>query len=63
MPAINQLNSIDISVEKFLNACSQVELREVEILINSPHFQQRMNQADQETETDFHQELLKKRNS
>ncbi|MDB4920777.1 hypothetical protein [Mucilaginibacter sp.] len=40
MPTIQQQNNIVITPEKFLEACSQNELREIEILIFSPRFQQ-----------------------
>ena len=42
MPKIPQLNVIDITPEKFLRECSQVELRETELLLQSAHNQIRM---------------------
>lgn len=42
MPKINQINVIDITPEKFLRECSQVELRETELLLQEPHNQMRM---------------------
>ncbi len=43
MPVINQTNQIDITPEKFLDACSDSELMEVDILIQSNRFVQRLN--------------------
>lgn len=42
MPKINQLNVIDVTPEKFLRECSPEELRETELLLQSPHNQIRM---------------------
>ncbi len=42
MPKITQVNQIDITPEKFLNACSPEELIEVELLLSSPHYQNKM---------------------
>jgi hypothetical protein len=42
MPKITQINQIDISPEKFLNACSPEELIEVELLLYSPRFQDKI---------------------
>lgn len=33
MPRINQINTIDITPEKFLNACSAIELHELDLLL------------------------------
>ena len=35
MPTINQTNTIDIPVEKFLRACSKTELQELDLLLPS----------------------------
>lgn len=34
MPTINQTNRIDITVEKFLQACSKTELQEIDLLLS-----------------------------
>ncbi|WP_304015780.1 hypothetical protein [Nonlabens dokdonensis] len=39
MPVINQTNSIDVTPEKFLNACSDVELYETWLKLLSPPYQ------------------------
>jgi len=38
MPTINQTNTIDITPERFLNACSDNEIRELGLLLNSKRF-------------------------
>lgn len=35
MPTITQTNTIDITVEKFLQACSKTELHEIDLLLSS----------------------------
>lgn len=49
MPKITNHHTIEITPERFLEQCSPVELQEVELLIQSPRFQQKINQpqADQ----------------
>ena len=42
MPKINQVNVIDITPEKFIEACRPTELKEVELLIGSNRYQQQM---------------------
>ena len=49
MPKINQINLIEITPEKFLEACSPLELREIDRLISSPRFRVRMDQPDPKT--------------
>lgn len=46
MPKITQIHLIEISPEKFLEACNPVELQEIELLISSPRFQVRMEDPD-----------------
>jgi hypothetical protein len=48
MPQIQKQFVLDVSPERFLNACSAEELMEVEILITSPRFVAKMNQAQKE---------------
>lgn len=38
MPFIHSMNTIDVSVEKFLDACSPSELMELRMLLFSPRF-------------------------
>lgn len=40
MPKIKQFNVIDVSVEKFLDACTGTELHEVEILLQRPKYRE-----------------------
>lgn len=42
MPRIEKVFTLEVSVERFLNACSPMELKEVEMAILSPRFQNRM---------------------
>lgn len=42
MPKINQLNTIDITPEKFLNACSPEELYELQLLLSSAKYQEQI---------------------
>jgi len=39
MPQITQVNTLDISPEKFLNACSKLELYETWLLMQSNRYQ------------------------
>ena len=43
MPKISQHNEIDITPEKFLRNCSRQELIELDILLSSNHYQNRMH--------------------
>lgn len=47
MPRIEKLFTLDITPERFLNACDATELRELELLLGSPRYQRIIN--DQET--------------
>lgn len=44
MPQINKILTIDITPEKFLNACSAIELQEVAFLLESPAYKQKITQ-------------------
>lgn len=46
MPRIDKLYTLEVGVEQFLNACSPLELKEVEMAILSPRFQNRMKGGD-----------------
>jgi hypothetical protein len=48
MPRIQSVNRIDITPEKFLNACDSTELHEVELLLSSPKYRNKMNENCQE---------------
>tara|TARA_R110002126_G_scaffold78629_1_gene195632 strand:+ start:15051 stop:15239 length:189 start_codon:yes stop_codon:yes gene_type:complete len=43
MPKIDKVFTLHVSVEKFLDACSITELIEVELLISSKRYQEKMN--------------------
>jgi hypothetical protein len=42
MPNITQTNYIHITPEKFLDACSDLELMELDLLLTSPRYQNRI---------------------
>ena len=42
MPKITQLNEIDISPEKYLSNCSDIELQELDLLLQTAYYQIRM---------------------
>lgn len=43
MPNISRLASFSFSVENFLDACSPTELKEVDVLIQSARYRNKMN--------------------
>lgn len=47
MPRISYVQMIDISPEKYLEACSSVELQETLLLLNTPRFIDRMNEPEE----------------
>ncbi len=46
MPQLNQLLTIDITPEKFLRNCSREELIELDLLLQSNAYQEKMNPID-----------------
>lgn len=42
MPQIQKIFTLEVTPEKFLNACSPQELKEVELLLSSPRFQTKL---------------------
>jgi hypothetical protein len=50
MPRIQSVNTIDITPEKFLNACGSSELNEVALLLSSPRYQAKMNEEENNEE-------------
>ena len=44
MPKITKQFELDVTPERFLNACTAQELLEVELLITSPRFVHKMNE-------------------
>ena len=53
MPYIRQYMELDITPEKFLEACSADELQEIEILIASPRYQRKMNNVQSYHQTNL----------
>ncbi|WZL88294.1 hypothetical protein VS868_11875 [Salinimicrobium sp. 3283s] len=50
MPKIQSHTVIDITPEKFLNACDSTELNELELLLSSPRYREKMNEVEIEDE-------------
>lgn len=46
MPQLNQLLTIDITPEKFLRNCTREELIELDLLLGSNEYQDKMNPTD-----------------
>ena len=44
MPEITKVFQVDITPERFLDACSDNELKEIDLLIQSERFQQRIRE-------------------
>lgn len=53
MPIIQQLNEIDITPEKFLQACSDNELKETLLLLNSKQYASRIQLDDSVTDVEY----------
>lgn len=67
MPEIKQFNIIEISPEKFLDACSPEELQELHLLLDSPkywnkikHHCEDLNEIHHEESTDGNQQHIPK---
>lgn len=43
MPKINRVLELEITPERFLEACSVTELIELQLLLDSPRFQSKIN--------------------
>lgn len=48
MPKIQKIFEVDVTPEKFLNACSREELIELELLLNSNYYKSRINNIEPE---------------
>lgn len=44
MPEITKIFQVEITPERFLDACSNDELKEIDLLIQSPRFQNRIKE-------------------
>lgn len=44
MPTITKIFEVDITPERFLDACTDLELKEIDLLIQSPRFQNRIKE-------------------
>lgn len=52
MPKIQQIQVIDISPEKFLDQCTDAELKELDMLLDMPRFRSRLVSAEPEPQED-----------
>ncbi|MFN3803231.1 hypothetical protein, partial [Belliella pelovolcani] len=48
MPTLNKQYQLTITVEQFLNACSNTELHELDLLLSSGRYQNRMQEHPEE---------------
>lgn len=46
MPEVTKVFTIDITPERFIDACSDIELKELDMLLSSPRFQQRLKATE-----------------
>jgi len=46
MPKISKVFKIEITPERFIDACSDTELKELDLLLQSPRFQQRLKATE-----------------
>ncbi len=50
MPKVQKIFNLEVTPDKFLRACSATELREVELLLSSKTYQNKMNRIGSKTE-------------
>ena len=50
MPKIDKVLTLEISPEQFLNSCSATELQEIDLLIQSPRFRNKMKTRSDQSE-------------
>jgi len=48
MPKIQSINTIDVTPEKFLEACDSTELKELELLLSSHRYQAKMRWTNEQ---------------
>ncbi len=53
MPKISQTILHDITVKKFLDACDQTELLEIDLLLGTQEYQSKMAQSHQKNDGDI----------
>ena len=51
MPKIDKIFSLEITPEQFLSKCSAIELQEINILIQSPRFANRISEIEHQHKT------------
>lgn len=60
MPKIVQMHEVNITPERYLNACSVTELHELQLLLGSPHYQDKMQGDEEQNVTDWFAEEAKR---
>lgn len=55
MPKIQKSFELEITPERFLDACSNEELQEIDLLIQSPRFRARLTAEKRQTKLKFDQ--------
>lgn len=53
MPKLTRTFELEITPERFLEACSNEELQEVDLLIQSPRFRERLTAEKRQTKLPF----------
>lgn len=51
MPRIEKVYTLEIKLERFLDACSREELIELELLLSSPRYQKKIRGEDKYIQT------------
>lgn len=59
MPSITKVFQVDITPERFLDACSDEELKEIDLLIQTERFQNRIKEKQIGFKTKNHNEKTK----
>jgi hypothetical protein len=49
MPKINRQFHLEVTVEQFLQACTPTEIKELDILLASPKYQQILSEGERKT--------------
>ena len=57
MPKLQKVFTLDVTPERFLDNCSVEELLEVDILLSSPRYQNKMNLHKNQTSLDLRHEI------
>ena len=53
MPLITKINTFDISLSEFLDACSGIELKELTLFLKNPRYQDKIDNIPESVKRDF----------